>query len=211
MKKYVSLSLLAISIIVLIFIAKAGSLSQDEKVTAFNNSLIFEKKAEYTKAINELVQIYEKNKDNYLFNMRLGWLYYIINDYPSSKKYYQIAVKIGKDNVESLLGLVYPLAALGEWTEVQVLYEKILKIDPQNYTANLRLGQIYLNSGSYTLARKYLETANSQYPAEYEPNLSLGWTCYYLGDTKRAKELLTNVLMLSPNDSLALQGLRIIK
>jgi hypothetical protein len=48
------------------------------------------------------------------------------------------------------------------------------------------------------------------YPAEYEPNLSLGWTYYYLGNKSRAKELLTNALMLSPNDKLAKEGLELL-
>jgi len=211
MKNYVTYSLLAITVILIIFITQAGSLTQDEKVTAFNTSLIHEGNGDFNKAIDELLKVYEKNKGSYLFNVRLGWLYYETKDFLNSKKYYREAVKINPVSVEALIGITFPLAALNEWNEVQAAYENILKIDPNNFTANLRLGQIYLTNGSYANARKCLELANSLYPVEYEPNLSLGWTYYYLGNTAKAKELLTNALMLSPNDSLATQGLKLVK
>jgi len=211
MKNYVTYSLLAIAVILIIFITQAGSLLQDEKITAFNASLVYEGKGDFKKAIDELQKVYEKNKSNYLFNVRLGWLYYETKDYSNSKKYYQEAININQSSIEAMTGITLPLAALKEWNEVQIMYENILKIDPNHYTANLRLGQIYLESGSYANAKKYLETANLQYPAEYEPNLSLGWTYYYLGNTAKAKELLTNALMLSPNDTLATQGLKLVK
>lgn len=211
MKNYVTYSLLAIAVILIIFITQAGSLLQDEKITAFNASLVYEGQGDYKKATDELLKVYEKNKSNYLFNVRLGWLYYETKDYSNSKKYYQEAIKINQTSIEALTGITLPLAALKEWNEVQAAYENILKIDPNHYTANLRLGQIYLANASYANAKKYLETANHQYPAEYEPNLSLGWTYYYLGNTAKAKELLTNALMLSPNDSLATQGLKLVR
>ncbi|MHC1736496.1 MAG: tetratricopeptide repeat protein [Ignavibacteriaceae bacterium] len=211
MKNYVTYGLLAITVILIIFITQAGSLLQDEKITAFNASLVYEGKGDLTKAIDELLKVYEKNKSNYLLNVRLGWLYYETKDYSNSKKYYQEAIKLNQSSIEAMTGITLSLSALKEWNEVQAVYENILKIDPNHYTANLRLGQIYLSNASYANAKKYLETANLQYPAEYEPNLSLGWTYYYLGNTAKAKELLTNALMLSPNDSLATQGLMLVK
>ncbi|MBZ0199561.1 MAG: tetratricopeptide repeat protein, partial [Ignavibacteriaceae bacterium] len=57
----------------------------------------------------------------------------------------------------------------------------------------------------------YLERVYKLYPGEYEPNLSLGYTYYYLGNNQKAKELLTKALMLSPNDSLAAAGLKLVK
>ncbi|HOJ18701.1 MAG: DUF2225 domain-containing protein [Ignavibacteriales bacterium] len=211
MKNYVTFSLMAIALILIIFITQAGSLLQDEKITSFNASLVYEGKGEYKLAIDELNKIYDKYKNNYLFNVRLGWLYYNVKDYKKSKEYYKEAIKINPQSIEAMTGFTMPLSALGDWNEVQATYENILKIDQNNYTANLRLGQIYLANGSYANAKKYLETANRLFPAEYEPNLSLGWTYYYLGNTASAKELLTNALMLSPNDSLALQGLKLVK
>jgi len=91
------------------------------------------------------------------------------------------------------------------------LYGEIIKLDFNNYTANLRLGQILLNSSDFPNAKTFLEKVYNLYPGEYEPNLSLGYTYYYLGNILKAKMLLTNALMLSPNDSLATAGLKLVK
>ena len=80
-----------------------------------------------------------------------------------------------------------------------------------NYSANLRLGQIYLQNSDYNNAKKYLEIAYNSFPSYYEPNLSLGWNYYYLGYKDKAKTLLTQALMLNEGDSLATAGLNLIR
>jgi len=211
MKNFVFISLAVVIVIIMVFVTSALSPKQDEKITAFSNSLKFEEKGDYKKAIGELTKVLEENKSDYLLNLRLGWLYYNLKDYKNSKKYYLEAGKIKSTSVEPLLGLTYPLAELNEWKEVNATYTKILKIDPNNFTANLRLGQIYLTNGDYSNAKKYIEKAYELYPAEFEPNLSLGWTYYYLGNKARAKELFTAALMLSNDNKLALEGMQLVK
>lgn len=84
-------------------------------------------------------------------------------------------------------------------------------LDGNNYAANLRLGQIYLNRGQYAKAHPLLGRVHTLYPGEYEANLSLGWNHYYMGDRPKARQLLTTALMLVPGDSLALKGLDLAK
>jgi len=211
MKKYVLLSSASIIIIILIFTANLISQRQPDIIKSFNSSIEFEKKTDYKKAIDELTKIYEANKNSYLLNLRLGWLYYSNADYNNSLKYYNVAQSININSVEPLIGLTYPHAALKMWDKLSSDYLDILKIDSNNYTANLRYGQIILNKADYKDAKTYLEKAYNQYPGLYDPNLSLGWTYYYLGSYAKAKELLTAALMLSPGDKLAQQGLDLVK
>ncbi|MCE1188663.1 MAG: tetratricopeptide repeat protein [Ignavibacteria bacterium] len=194
-----------------IFSARLLTYKAEPKVAHFNVSLEFEKKGDYQKAISELQSAYEENKGSYLYNLRLGWLYYSVKDYKNSRKYYSTAISINKTSLEALYGSTYPMAAQGEWGEIQKTYIEILKLSPNEYLANLRLGQIYLNSSDFLNAKKHLEKAWNAYPGYYEPNLSLGYTYYYLGNGKKAQELLTNALMVSANDSTALAGLKLIK
>ena len=202
-----------IIIITVVTVFAVNNLSQtnDTKVEAFNSSINYEKENNYKQAIDALTSSYEVNKDDYLFNLRLGWLYYINKNYSGSVKYYGIAKNLKPSAIEPLLGLTLPLAAQEKWNEVKSQYEIILQKDKNNYTANLRLGQIYLNNKDYQNAKKYLETAYNFFPGEYDPNLSLGWTYYYLGDKVKSKNLLTNALMLNPGDELAAEGLELIK
>jgi tetratricopeptide (TPR) repeat protein len=211
MKKYILLSL-AVSFVILVSLA-AKIIYQDteKKISSFNSSMKYEEKKEYNNAIQSLLQNYEENKNDYLFNLRLGWLYYSKGDYSKSKTYYQRAVDIRKNSTEAILALTLPVSKLDDWDLVQSIYQKILKIDPNNFYANLYLGQIYLNKTEYGKAKELLEKIYESNPGSYDVNMSLGWTYYYLGKASNARELFTNVLMLSPNDSLGTKGMMLSK
>jgi tetratricopeptide (TPR) repeat protein len=212
MQKLYIILFFAAAVFMVYFGTKAFTAPQDEKITAFNASLADEEKGNYNEAINRLMKIYEKNKENYLLNLRLGWLNYLKGAQDQSKKYYRTAINLSSEkSIEPLLGLTLPMAALEEWDEIRNTYLRILKIDPNNYTANLRLGQIYLQNADYGNARNYLEKAFTTYQSEYEVNLSLGWTYYYLGNKQKAKDHFTTALMLSPKDTLATQGYNLVR
>lgn len=211
MKQFVLLSLLIIASALIFFSVKILSKLPDEKVKNFNQSLKFENDGNYKKALEEINKIYESNKKDYLVNLRTGWLHYLLGDYEKSKTFYRTASEINPKSIEAKLGFAFPLWELQDWDQLKNIYNDVLSVDKFNYTANLRLGQIYLNAGDYVNAEKYLEIVQNRYPAEYEPNQSLGWTYYYLGKKEKSKEVFTNVLMLSPGDTLALQGIGLIK
>ena len=197
--------------ILLFFAVKLNSTTPDEKVKPFNESIRHEKNGSLDKAIESLKSIYSSNKNNYLLNIRLGWLYYQKKEYSKSMEYYSEAIKINPKSIETKLGLTLPLSAKNEWDKVKEQYLDILEIDNMDYTANLRLGQIYLQNSDYNNAKKHLEIAYNSFPSYYEPNLSLGWTYYYLGNKDKAKMLLTQALMLNEGDALAKEGLNLIR
>lgn len=211
MKNFIIISSTLIVIILVVFSVLAFEQKTDPKIIAFNKSLAFESENNYENAIKELLNIYNNEKDNYLINLRLGWLYYNLGLSNESLSYYEKANKIQPNSIEAKVGLTLPLSKLEKWEEVKKIYLQILALDPQNYTANLRLGQYYLLRANYSEANKYLSISFKNYPSDYESNLSYGWTQYYIGNKKRAKELFINTLMLSPNDSLATIGYNLSK
>jgi tetratricopeptide (TPR) repeat protein len=212
MKKYLVMSSLLIVGIIVILNSNVLSQRKSSKTDAFHESLKQETAQDYKKSAQALEGVYKENKDDYLINLRLGWLNYLAKKYDDSKQYYNQAFTISKGkSIEALLGRTYPLSALNDWDGVAAMYGAVLKLDPMNYTANLRYGQIMLNKGAYAEAKTYLERAYAYFPGLYEPNLSLGWTYYYLGDPQKATALLTAALMLSPGDTLAQKGLNLMK
>ncbi len=210
MKKFVILSVGIVSVIMLFFAAELLSEKKDTKITAFNSSLTMETKKEYAKAIEELTKIYETESKDYLVNLRLGWLNYCVADYKQSKVYYAKALEIDGSSIEAMLASTLPMAALKEWTNVKKVYQNVLEIDPQNYTANLRLGQSYFYAQDYKASAKHLELVKSHFPGDYEANSSLAWTYYYLGKKSAARDLFISTLMVSPKDSLATVGLKLV-
>lgn len=211
MKRFAFTSFLLIASILVLFGMEVVQQNDSNKINAFNKSIDYENAKQYSKAISELTTIYEKNKSDYLINLRLGWLYYLNGEYEKSKRYYEAAINLKKNSTEALLGLTYPLSKLEEWTTIESTYSKILKLDANNYSANLYLGQIYLGKGEYSKAQTLLERVSNYNPSEYEPMQSLAWVYYYLGRTQQARDLFTNILMISKNDSLATLGIKLVK
>lgn len=212
MKYYRTISLAAIVAVIAVLASNVFSQKTPTLVNAFHESLKCEEAKDVRKSIQALEGVYSEHKDDYLFNLRLGWLHYLAKNYEQSKKYYGHAFSLsGSQSVDALLGMTLPLSAQNDWDNVAATYHSVLTLDPMNFTANLRLGQIMLNRGIYGEAKKYLEKVQKSHPGSYEPNLSLGWTYYYLGNKQKATSLLTAALMLSPGDTLATKGLRLLK
>ncbi len=178
-------------------------------IKAFEDSYSLEKKGEYSKAVEALKAVYDEK--SYELNLRLGWLNYENGSFTESSAFYQKAVSLMPLSIEARFGIVYPAAALAKWDEVMAQYQKILAIDPQNTKANYRMGMIYYGRKDYLTANSYFEKVVNLYPFDYDALIMFAWTNFQLGKLKEAKVLFTKVLLLSPSDSSALQGLSLIK
>ncbi len=213
MKKIIYLtSIIILLLSTIIFTTKVFSQEGEERVSAFHKSLELAYEGDYSSAISELTKVYNKFGKDYLINLRLGYLYYLNKDYDKSISYYQKAIELTNNNsIEPMLGLTLPLAAKEKWNDVEKIYIKILNIDPKNYTANLRLGQIYFNRREYSKAENFLSKVLESFTSDYEANLYLGWTYFYLNKKSEAKEKFIRALMVSPKDKSALEGLNLVK
>ncbi len=200
------------SIILFVMLAIANlSFSQDYQklINAFKESYTQETNGEYSKAIETIKAVYTES--DYEVNLRLGWLHYMAGLFTESQAYYQKAVTLMPYSIEAKLGYVYPASALGNWNQVKNMYDEILKIDPNNSLVNYRLGLIYYGKEDYATALKYFEKVVNLYPFDYDGLLYYAWTNFKLGKQREAKVLFNKVLMLSPDDSSAKEGLSLIK
>ena len=176
---------------------------------AFTQSYYYEKVGNYPSAIASLKKNYSES--SYETNLRLGWLTYNAGFYQEAMSYYQKAIGIMPVSIEARLGYVYPAAAFGNMTQVMEQYGKILELDPQNTTANYKLGYIYYEKKDFQNAFKYFEKVVNLYPFDYDGLLMFAWTNYQLGKTREAKVLFNKVLLLSPGDQSASSGLSLMK
>ena len=101
MKKYLIVSSVVISLIMLFFAINLSSKTPDEKVKSFNASIKNENEGNIDKAIESLNLIYAANKENYLLNIRLGWLYYQKKDFSKSKEFYSTSNKSSSQQYRS--------------------------------------------------------------------------------------------------------------
>jgi tetratricopeptide (TPR) repeat protein len=180
--------------------------TQTDLQTAFKYSYACEAAGNYTDAIGYLTKVYDEK--SYEINLRLGWLNYATKNCPTSISYYQKAIDLRPYGIEARLGYVKPASALEKWDDVLAQYEAILKIDPQNSTVNYYTGMIYYNRKDYLKAAGYFEKVVNLYPFDYNSSLMLGWCDVFLGKMSDAKILFQKVLLYSPSDASALDGLK---
>jgi tetratricopeptide (TPR) repeat protein len=186
------------------------TIAQTDKIAAaFSTSYDKETKKDYTSAVSAIQEVYDAK--SYEINLRLGWLQYEAAQYKESMASYKLAMDLMPYSIEAKLGYAYPAAALGNMDVVIAEYNEILTIDPQNSTANYRMGYIYYYKKDYANAFKYFEKVVNLYPFNYDGLLMYAWTNYQMGKTREAKVLFEKVLWLSPNDKSATEGLGLIK
>lgn len=174
----------------------------------FANSYQSESSGDYQKAISELNVL---NGYDYHKALRLGWLYYLAKDYESSKKFYNQAISLAPQAVEALFGICYPLDAQKKTDELEAVYKKILALDKGNSKVNYALGNIYYYRKDFIQAEKYFDIVQTMYPFDYYSTLMSAWTKYFLNKKTDAQRLFNTVLIISPTDQSAKDGLNLLK
>ncbi|MEO8762201.1 MAG: hypothetical protein ABI388_11745 [Bacteroidia bacterium] len=176
---------------------------------AFSKSYDYEAIAKYEAAMNELTPVY--NASSYETNLRMGWLNYLAGKHKESISYYQKAIALMPAATEPKWAIINPLTKLENYTEIEKVYLSILKIDVKNATANYNVGLIYYYRKDYFSAKKYFDVSLNLTPFGYNNMLMSGWANYFLGNKNEASVLFNKVLLYSPNDKSALEGLGLIK
>lgn len=180
-----------------------------KKKEAFQKSYLEEAKKEYLKAANSLKAVYDEK--SYEINLRLGWLNYLEGNHSESKMYYTRAISLMPYSIEAKMGLVYPLAALGNMNEVISQYEKILEIVPNYSIVLYRLGLIYYERRDYDAALKYFDKVVNMWPFDYDAPTMLGWTYFKLNNAREARVLFQKALLHTPDGASAIEGLGLLK
>ena len=200
-----------IGVLVIVLIGFSPAKAQDLILVqnAFEASYAYETNGLYTKSIESIKNVYDAK--SYEMNLRLGWLSYKNGSLSEASSFYKKAIEIMPNSIEAKLGYVLPESVLGNWDNVMNQYLEIMKIDSKNSTVNYRLGLIYYNKADFQNAYKYLGAASALYPFDYDINLNFGWACIKLGKSEEAKTTLNRVLLISPKDGFAIDGLKQIK
>ncbi|MDO9258191.1 MAG: tetratricopeptide repeat protein [Bacteroidales bacterium] len=204
-----TLKRITLTILLTIFFGYIMAQNAATTQATFVKSYESEKSGNYVAAINTMKTIYKA--DSYIANIRLGWLCYLAKQYTESIKYYEKSIGLKPYAIEARFGCVKPLSAIESWDKVKANYVEILKIDPQNTIANYWLGVIYYNRKDFANATKLFEKVVNLYPLDYDSVIMLAWSKLSIGKSADARVLFNHALILRPNDSSALSGLKLIK
>ena len=81
--------------------------------SSFSRSYIAENQNNYSSAINEMKAIYRE--DDYISNIRMGWLNYLAKQYGEAISFYKKAIALKPYAIEARLGCIKPLSAIENW------------------------------------------------------------------------------------------------
>jgi tetratricopeptide (TPR) repeat protein len=190
----------------LLIIFEVGAQNLNDLQSTYSRSYIAENQKNYDLAISEMKTIYQEN--DYISNVRLGWLKYLSKQYNESITYYQKAILLKPYAIEARLGCIKPLSAVDSWSKVKEQYMEVLKVDPLNTTANYWLGVIYYNKKEYNSATALFEKVVNLYPLDYDSVIMLAWSKLNNFRHADAKLLFRQALIIRPNDSSAMSGLQ---
>lgn len=182
------------------------AVSQNTKaIQAFSKSYEFEKNKDYTSSIAALQEVYDST--SYEMNLRLGWLNYNAGFNKIALNYYQNAINKMPNSEEAKLGYNCPAFALGNIDNVIAQYKKVLDVNPCNTSVCYNLGLIYYNKNDFKTASTYFQKIIDLYPFDYDGLLMSAWSNFKLGNKQLSKEQFNKVLLYSPSDKSALEGI----
>lgn len=202
-------SLLIVAWMVTGFSSTLISQEYDVIVEAFKSSYEHENSGDFTEAAKDILDVYAH--DSYEMNLRLGWLNYEVGKFSESEKYYQVAVNLMPYSIEARLGLIFPKSVMGKWNEVIQIYKNILDNFPDDPYINYKLGLVYYERQQFDLALDCFRKVVELWPFDYDGLLMYAHTHAKLGKIREARVLYYKVLMASPEDTDALNGLNTIK
>ena len=197
---------LALLLITIIITFNTTLVAQNYKmIQAFSKSYEFEKNKDYTNSIAVLKEVYDST--SYEMNLRLGWLNYNAGFYKSALNYYQNAVNKFPNSEEAKIGYNCPAFAIGNTESVIEQYTKILALNPNNTAVCYNMGLLYYNKADFKTAAKYFTKIIELYPFDYDGLIMAATVNYKLGNKQTAKDQFDKVLLYSPNDKTAKEGI----
>ncbi|MES9858373.1 MAG: tetratricopeptide repeat protein [Sedimenticola sp.] len=185
-----------------------SSLANEEWIAeAYAKSFDYEQRENHRQAIHSLARIYEQYPKGYTVNLRLGWLHYLLGKYANSIEHYRVAIQSYPNAAEPKLGLMLPLLVQLKYEEVVITANQIIRDDPYNYFANLRLTIALKAQGKTESALAVANKMLAQYPTDTVFIEHAAVCQELLGNKELAIALFQGLHILDPDSQTALQFL----
>jgi tetratricopeptide (TPR) repeat protein len=159
-------------------------------------------------ALSALDSLPAPQHDGYVASLRRGWLLYKLGKYAESIDAYARAIAQEPKSVEARVGVLLPAMALRRWADVENGAREVLKLDPANYLATLRMAFAVYNLGRYPEAAALYQRLGEGYPSDVDVRAGLGWSLLKMGKTGEATAEFRAVLEIAPRNALAADGLK---
>lgn len=180
----------------------------DSSAELFQKSYDSEAVGKVQEALGALDQLPSPRRECYVAVLRRGWLLYKLGRSGESIDAYGKAIALEPRSVEARVGALAPQMAMRRWADAEAGAREVLKLDPGNYLASLRLAFSVYSLGRYPEAAALYRKLLDSYPSDVEVRAGLGWALLKSGKAADAAGEFREVLEISPRNALSLDGLK---
>lgn len=159
----------------------------------------------FKEARSELQKILDKDDRSMIARYLLARCHMLSGDMAAASIEFRQCIKIGKYNpdvpetkVRENLATTY--LALENYTEAKNEYLILTTIDPDNFENYYQLGKLFLNSGVYQRAIKFLGTAVKLNQRHTDALALIGQAYYQVQNYNEGRNFLTRALQLAPGN-----------
>ncbi len=190
----------------LLLLAAAGTahgqqeMSQTQVSSAYYKSYTYAKAGNYDDAIKALQLVYQTYPRTFGVNNRLGYLYNLNGKFKNAEHHYKQAISALPDALTPKLGLMYTYLLAQRFDDASELGYQILRIDYYSYYGNLRLAYVLRQQSNLDMAESVLIKMLARYPADPLYLTELGLLTLARGEAARSREIMTEVLILDPEN-----------
>ena len=195
-------------ILIFPFLTAIYASETDALVERMKDSYAREAAGDYRGAFTALGTVRRGQAQEYLLQLRSGWLLYCLGHDEAAVIAYKAAILVAPQSTEAKLGLILPLISSGKWDEVERVARLILRNDPHNFTANRWLAEANLAQGHPREASDLAEHLNERFPADPTIMELLARSRSARLDRSGAREAYQRLLLLSPSNVAALAALK---
>ncbi len=179
-----------------------------EAAKAFQRSYDAEATGKNDAALAALDTLPAGQREGYVAELRRGWLLYRAGRHAESVTSYNKAIAASPAATEAKVGKLAPLLALRRWADAEATARDVLRKDPGNYTATLRLAFALWNQAKLAESEATYRALVQAYPADVDARAGLGWALVKLNRTRDAAQVFGEILEIAPQNALAQDGLR---
>ncbi len=194
----------------IISLALVSICTADTVPELYSKSYSQEYAGRYSQAL-EAMALIKSQSDDYVCELRIGWLLYLSKQYGESVEAYNSAINFAPEAVEPYLGLILPLTVQKKWRSIIVVVDSVLKNDPSNYSALSNKAWALYCLGRFSESAEIYSKIIRLYPADLDMQAGLGWALLKDGNIAKAKSIFEKVLTVSPANVSASDGIAACK
>ncbi len=191
-----------------LLLSLAGPAWSEEPPELFQHSYDSEATGKLADALSAMDRIPSPQKEGYTVKLRRAWLLYRLGRNDEAVEAYTKAIAVCPKAVEPRVGILLPELALRRWTDAETHAKGVLKLDPANYLATLRMAFSLFNLHRYDESVALYARLHQLYPSDVEVLAGLGWALFKQGQAAEAQKHFREVLDIAPQNTLARDGLK---